>query len=95
MWQIIPCNALLEQHVLRYIYNFVLLLSCVKYNKIVIVLPCFADDKSRKWNLPYFNNYLLSVDGTGFCVMNLGSKFSLHIYNMKSGLCYEVAIDIL
>ena len=51
--------------------------------------------ESRKWNLPHFNDWLLSVDGTDFCIMNPGSKVSSHKFNKKSGLRYEVAVDIL
>ena len=53
----------------------------------------FAEPRRR--NLLHFNDCLLSVDSTDFCVMNLGSKFSLHKYNMQHALRYEVAIDIL
>lgn len=51
--------------------------------------------ENRKVTRTRYNDCLLSVDGVDCRVPNHGPKFASHKYKGKSGLRYEIGIDIL
>lgn len=98
-WPFIYAMSSLEQHVVRSRHSIFICFRLQSYPLLLLLkryyIPLQIDFEARKKNLPYYNDCLLSVDGTDFRIPNHGPQFASHKYKGKSALRYEVALDIL